>query len=200
MISRSSRWLMALTLMSSGLVVTPLLAVAPTIKDDAEFFKPEAIKRANEGIREIARKIHKDLLIETYSRPPAEQADKVKAMSREERMSYYGDWVKRRVDERVADGIVVIITREPGHVVVGITPGATSTFDHQFKLKIEQALISAFREKKYDDGLTNAVKLVCDKVGARFPEGGSVAPATPSSSSNDGFEPADKPADKNDKK
>lgn len=175
--SRSSRWLIALT--ASCLAAGPLFAVAPTIKDDAEFFKRDATKRADEGIRAIARKSHRDLLIETYTQPPGEAPEKLKTMTREERNRFYTDWAKRRAEERVVDGIIVIITREPAHLQVQVTDGAGRTFDPKFRGSVEQALLAAFRDKKFDDGLTAAVKLVCEQVGATFPAGGSGSSTPP---------------------
>jgi hypothetical protein len=49
-------------------------AVAAEIKDAGKFFSPDAVKKANDDIREIARKYDRDLLIETYSTVPDNQA------------------------------------------------------------------------------------------------------------------------------
>src|SRR5437762_49110 len=78
-------------------------AVAPEIKDGGKFFSEEAVKKANEQIREIAHKYDKDLLVETFMTVPDDKAEKVKAMSREEREKFFSEWARQRAEKAVVN-------------------------------------------------------------------------------------------------
>jgi uncharacterized protein len=139
-------------------------AVAPEIKDDGKFFSAEAIKKANDRIRELARKYGRDLLIETYPAVPAGQAEKVKGMSRDERTRFFQAWAQERAEAAVVNGVYMLVCREPGHIQVEISPKARAVFDNQARDRLIQLLIADFREKHFDDGLLAAVKFVGDRL------------------------------------
>src|SRR5262249_38302300 len=63
----------------------PASALTPKVNDEAGFFSPAAVEKANDVIDEIRHKYHKDLLIETFKTVPSDQADRVKNMSRQDR-------------------------------------------------------------------------------------------------------------------
>src|SRR5437879_4405355 len=93
-----------------GLVVVGWAgAVAPDIKDDGKFFSPEAVKKANELIRDIAARSDRDLLIETFATVPAKDLDRVKAMSAKEKTEYFHQAAVERAKFRVVNGIYVLI-------------------------------------------------------------------------------------------
>src|SRR5579871_1367195 len=81
----TSLGLIALLALSAGTAQ----AVAPEVKDEAKFFKPETVKKANDEIRAIMRKYEKDVLIETFPSVPEGQLEKVKAMPLEERAQFF---------------------------------------------------------------------------------------------------------------
>jgi hypothetical protein len=144
--------------------VVRLGAVAPEIKDDGKFFSAEAIKKANEQIREICRKFDKDLLIETYPTPPAGDLDKVKNLSREERTKYFRKWAEERVKERVVNGVYVLICKDPTFLYVDVTSKAQAVFSVKNGLKVRDLLVAAFSEKRFDEGLAEAVRFVQEKL------------------------------------
>jgi hypothetical protein len=140
-------------------------AVPPVIKDDAKFFGPEAVQKANDLIKEITRKSGKDLLIETVPAVPADQLAKVKGMSHEERDRFFSDWANQRVKDAVVNGVYILVTKEPAHVQVEVTPQARSVFDRRTRDQLIQILLTKFREKKFDEGLLDAVRFVNEKAG-----------------------------------
>ena len=153
--------------LAAGLVLTGYAgAVAPEIKDEAKFFKPEVVKKANADIREIMRKYGRDLLIETFPTPPGDkaEADKVKAMSAEERTRFFQKWATERATDAVVNGVYILVCKEPAHVRVVVTPKAHSVFDKAFEEKLSAALLKNFREKQFDEGLQEAVRLVREKL------------------------------------
>jgi len=141
-------------------------AVAPEIKDDAKFFSPDAVKKANEEIREIMRKFNRDLLIETFATPQGDQEAKVKEMSREERRKFFVKWANERTRDRVVNGVYILISKSPSHVQIEVTPRARSVFDDRAVEKLVEILLTDFREKRFDDGLAAAVKFVREKLAA----------------------------------
>ena len=69
------------------------LAVPPIIKDDGKFFSAEAVKKANEEIRDITRKFGRDLLVETFATVPADQAERVKTINADERDRFFQNFL-----------------------------------------------------------------------------------------------------------
>lgn len=139
-------------------------AVAPEVRDEGKFFGAEAIKKANEAIVEIARKADKDLLIETFASVPADDVEKVKDMTGDQRAAYFRKWAEDRVRARVVNGIYILICREPTRFQIIITEKARSTFSGADERRLQGAIIMEFREKRFDEGLLAAVKVVRDKL------------------------------------
>jgi uncharacterized membrane protein YgcG len=142
----------------------PAAAVAPETQDHAKFFSAEAIKKANEQIRELYQKHGRDFLIETYETVPADQVEKVKAMSREERLKFFETWAKARIQQRAVTGVYVIICKDPTMLHVEVA-GKGRTLDPAERNKLRNQLIDDFRAKHYDEALANAIKFVQEKVG-----------------------------------
>ncbi len=142
------------------------LAVAPEIKDEARFFSPEAVKKANDEIRDIERRFERDLLIESYSTVPDNQAARVKAMSREDREKFFQEWARKRASEAVVNGVYILICKEPGHVQVEVSSRARSVFGSDVRDMLVRILVSKFREKHFDEGLADAVRFVRERLAA----------------------------------
>ena len=142
----------------------PAHAVAPIVQDRAKFFSTDAVKKANEQLRELYVKHDKDLFIETHETVPADQIEKVKTMSREERLKFFEDWAKSRIQQRAVNGVYVLICKEPTILFVEVSPKARSAFDGAARTKLRDQLIEDFRDKHYDEGLANAVKLAREKL------------------------------------
>jgi TPM domain len=148
-------------------VVRPAVAVAPVIKDDAKYFTPEAIKKANEQIREIARKHGMDLLIETFESVPADQLEKVKGMSGKEKEDFFHHWAEQRAEAEVVNGVYVLVCREPTYLYVEVTPKARAVFGKEAIAKVRSLLLRNFHEKHFDEGLEGAAKLVEETLAAK---------------------------------
>jgi len=153
----------ALPLLLGLLCAGSARAVAPEIKDEAKFFSPDAVKKANEMIRQLARRTGFDLLIETLPAPPGEQADKLENMSPADRNKFFSTLAKQRANEVAVRGIYVLVTRTPPHLELAARK-LPRQFTRQDFDKLRSTLIEAFRAKKYDDGLLNAVKMVQEKL------------------------------------
>ena len=139
-------------------------AVAPVVHDGAKFFSPDAIKKANEQIREIYIKYGKDFLIETFPSVPADQLDKVKAMQPKEKADYFHKLAIEQAKERAVNGVYILITREPKYLYIEITPPARETFDKEFYNHFRKVLFSSFGEDRFNEGLAAAVKTVQERL------------------------------------
>jgi uncharacterized membrane protein YgcG len=108
-------------------------------------------------------------LIETHRTPPTEDADRVKGMRSEERKNYFRDWARKRARSEGVNGVVVLICREPSTLYVNVTESARSVVTGAEEERIHDALLAAFREKKYDDGLAATVRLVREAFAEQRP-------------------------------
>jgi uncharacterized membrane protein YgcG len=144
-----------------------VLAVAPTVQDGGKYFSPEAIKKADEQLRELYAKNHWDLLVETFESAPADQLEKVKAMSKAEREKFFQSWARTRVEQRAVNGVYVIVCKDPTYIYVEVTPKAIRALDAASAKKLKDRLIADFSANKFDEGLAATVKLVREKLGGK---------------------------------
>lgn len=147
-------------------VARPALAVAPVIKDDGKFFSADAIKKADDQIREIARKYDTDLLVETFESVPADQLEKIKAMSGKERNDFFRHWAQERMKEAVVKGVYILVCRNPTYLYVDVTPSARLALGDEAIGKLRQLLLEDFRAQKYDEGLEAAIQFVQQRLAA----------------------------------
>ena len=176
------RALAALTVLAGWLAAAApvsAMAVAPVIKDEGKFFSEGAVDNANNKIREIHHDFGKDLLIETFASVPADLAKDVDLQDKEARSKFFEKWARERAREADANGISILICKSPAHIQVEV---GNHTREKDFTLKdrdeLAKILIEKFREKKYDEGLLEAVDFVAKRLkangaraGVRAPEG-----------------------------
>ncbi len=143
-----------------GLFAAGALAVAPEVRDQGKFFSPEAIKKADEQIREIYRKHNLDLLIETYNTVPGGDVEKLKAMDAKGRNEFFIKWVEQRTRERAVNGIYILVTKEPRHLMVGRVGRGESAFSGEFRRKVYDAMVDELKRGRFDESLQAAVRLV----------------------------------------
>jgi uncharacterized membrane protein YgcG len=139
-------------------------AVAPEVKDEAKFFSPETIKKANAEIREIMRKYGKDVLIETFSSVPEGQVDKVKAMPLDERIKFFHTWATERMDAAVVNGVYILVCKNPARVHAEASAKARNVFDKKTLDKLSEILVSRFQKKEFDEGILAAIQFVREKL------------------------------------
>jgi uncharacterized membrane protein YgcG len=145
-----------------ALLAGAVLAVAPEVRDQGKFFSPEALKKADEQIREIYRKYGQDVLVETYGTVPGEDVEKLKAMDNKARGEYFAKWAKERAKERVVNGVYVLVTREPRYLYAEVHYADSfdrKLFPKDFYNKVREAMFSEFGRGRFDDGLQALVRL-----------------------------------------
>ncbi len=148
---------------------TVVSARRPTdlIKDGAKMFSAEAVKKATEELREISKKYERDFVVETYDRVPADYRDKVRDMNREERNKFFREWASQRLRSEAINGGLILVCKEPTHLQVQFSGRVRSTFSDEDTKKIVNLLVSNFREKKFDEGLLEAIRYLREKLAER---------------------------------
>src|SRR5439155_25309842 len=168
------RWSLAPAVLVGWLMATASASAAltPEIRDGAEFFTPESVKKADAEIKDIKRNFKKDLLIETYNTVAADKAEEVKKMDRKARNRFFQDWARNRAKAVEVNGIYVLICKDPGHIQVEVgneTQRKAFTVNDRDKLRNilltrlqEGAKVKEEAEKKklHDKGLVEAVEFV----------------------------------------
>ncbi|MBV9124635.1 MAG: TPM domain-containing protein [Planctomycetes bacterium] len=144
-------------------------AVAPQIHDDGKYFSAEALKKANEEIKDISRKYHMDLLVETLATVPGGQADRVRAMSAADRAEFFRRLAVERSQDAVVHGVYVLICRDPRYIYVDVSQGAQFVFDDPTRTRIQTRLIQDFGNRRFDEGLLGVVQLVRERLAALPP-------------------------------
>lgn len=142
-------------------------AVAPVVNDRGKFFSPEALKKANDALRELYLNDSRDLLVETYETVLAADVEKVKGMSREDRQKYFKKWAETRAEQRLVRGVYILICKDPTMIYVEVTAKARNVIDENARNKLRDKMVEDFRAKNYDDGLANAVKFVTERLGTK---------------------------------
>src|SRR5688500_3175352 len=88
-------------------------ASAAGVFDEAGFFSPDAVAKANQAIQAARSKHNKDLRIETYAQIPADRASRYAPAERER---FYSQWADERGKAAGVDGVMVIATRDPSYL------------------------------------------------------------------------------------
>jgi V8-like Glu-specific endopeptidase len=134
-------------------------------KDDGKFFSAETMKRVQAAADKLLKEKGIDLLIETVQTPPKADADKLKAMTPEEREKFFKEYALERCKAEKINGVYVIVSRNPGFVWVEITGPAYSTFPEGTASRFTQTLHKAFKERKFDAGLMEGIQQILEVQG-----------------------------------
>jgi uncharacterized membrane protein YgcG len=165
-------------------------AATPGVKDNAGFFSETAIRKANEGIRDIERRFHKDLVVETFRAPPDAEADKVRKMDKAERERFFNEWALGRARQEEVNGIYILICKDPAHLELEV---GNKTRQEAFTLAnrdhLRDMLAERFRAHEYDRGLLDAVDYVKDSIEKNEARHGSGRAATPPVAPGEGAPP-----------
>jgi TPM domain len=141
-------------------------AVAPEIKDKAHFFKEETVHKVDSLTREISKEFDRDVVIETVLAVPADQLVRVKAMSAEDRTKFFNNWCSDRAEATVTHGLYILICKDPPHLALEITDRARPAFGQDGRDKMLSALLKAFKEQRYDEGIVAAVEFARSRFAA----------------------------------
>ena len=149
-------------------------AGAGTLRDDGNFFSPDAEQRVMQTLDRIQSRHAKNVVVETYASPPSGIPTGGDERSRN---AAYDQWMQRRGRDVGAD-VLILVTRNPSHVQVGSSQamqgsGAFTADDHR---QTTALILPAFRQRQFDEGITEAVAFIDRRLGQNTgPERGAGA-------------------------
>ena len=141
------------------------------VKDEGSFFSAEAVKKAIQEIVATDQRYGKDLIVETIKEIPA---DRKKGYNPAKRQEFFATWARERARAEKVNGVYVLICKDPPHLQVEVgNETKKKAFTIKDRDKMAQMLLRHFREKKFDDGLAEAVKFFETTLESNLGEKGS---------------------------
>jgi S1-C subfamily serine protease len=134
-------------------------------KDDGKFFGEEAWKKVAPAAAKLLKEKDIDLLVETFAVSPKMEPEKVKAMSAADREKFFKEFAEERCKTEKISGIYILVCKNPGFVWVEVTGAGVAAYPSGFGSRLTQTVLTAFKDKKFDGGLTDALFLVLDLQG-----------------------------------
>jgi hypothetical protein len=132
-------------------------------RDDGKFFSEEAWKKLAPAAEKLLKEKQIDLFIETVMTPWKGDADKIKAMKPEEREKFFRELAEERAKEVKLQGVYILICKMPSTLYV-IVPHPDE-FPPGFASKVKTALLTSFKDKKFDEGLQKVIDMTLEAKG-----------------------------------
>src|SRR5437867_899098 len=110
---RNTWWALLPAVLVAGLLCASL-ASARDVKDEADLIKkPDNLAKINQIIKDIKKTYAKEVLIETKSSVPTEDANKVKGMLEKKDAAglntYFMELAEKRASKNKVDGVYILI-------------------------------------------------------------------------------------------
>ncbi len=154
----------------------PAEALTAQIRDEALFFSKDAIKKAEAEIKEIQRKYHEDVLIETFPTVPKEH--EAEAKNTETRERFFERWAEERAREASVNGISILITKTPGHLEVAVgNKTRARAFTMENRTRLRDIMLTKFKVKEDDAALLDGVEYIRDTLSTNLGHAAGQAPA-----------------------
>jgi hypothetical protein len=135
--------------------------LTPGVRDEAGYFKPQTVQKANDEIQDLQRDLHKDLLIETFKTVPADKVKAVKSMGRAAREDFFVHWAEERARAEGVDGVYVLMCKSPPFTQVSLGPEADDRlFPDGDRQRLAELLANHWSSRRYDQELLDAVAFV----------------------------------------
>lgn len=156
-------WLGILTLVGLTWVSTAIAAEGPLL-DRAHFFSEAGAKQAMSLIEELRQDHRVDVRVETFETVPDGKAESLKQMNQQQRSNFFADWLKTLARDRNAEGVFVLICREPSHLRIGISKALHQRgFTDAHRDQALKPLLAGFQSKQYDQALVKSLEVIRDK-------------------------------------
>jgi uncharacterized membrane protein YgcG len=148
-------------------------ATGAGIQDAAGFFSQEARATAEQQIAALHKKFGKDLRVETYASIPTDRADQYVP---EKRNAFFATWAYQRAKAVGLDGVMVLMCKDPSFLQVEV---GDRTKQQAFTLAnrghLRDLLVTAFKQRHFDEGLLQAVTYYGQTLQANLGESGTGA-------------------------
>jgi S1-C subfamily serine protease len=127
--------------------------------DGAKVFDATKLDALKPQLTEL-KKAGVEVVVETYPKAPAAWIEKAKKATPAERQEMFRTWADERERVLQSEGVLIIVCLEPRVIHVEFSEAAKRRYPEKFAAKIGAGLITAFKDKKPDDGLAEALKLL----------------------------------------
>ena len=159
--NNSMKSIFATAMLGTLLWLAPTRASAAEIVDGGGFFTADTLASVNKSILELEQKSGHTVRFETFAAVPADKVETVSKMDAKQRETFFSSWVHDRAEATQSRGIVVLMCRQPSHLNVWVgKPIQQAGFGAAQAKTVKEAMLTSFRAKEYDKGLTNAVSLL----------------------------------------
>lgn len=137
----------------------------PLIRDEAQMFSTATITEGVQTIRKIKRLFQKDVVIETFKDVPAEKAKAFMGLNAKGKQQFLIDWANSQSKILDVAGIYVQIVSSLGHFEIIIDPATLKkAFTQVDREMLRDLLVSRFKLKDFDKGLTDGLTLIQDRL------------------------------------
>lgn len=147
---------------SGGEEKKPHREAALKSKDDGKFFSAATWKKVQPAAETLLKQKSVDVQIETFATAPKVDAGKLRAMTAEEREKFFKEFAKERCKTQKLSGIYILVNRNPGFLWIEMVNPGGGTFPAGFGSKLKAILYTSFKEKKYDEGLGDAIQAILE--------------------------------------
>jgi uncharacterized protein len=154
----------------------PARAASNGIRDDAHFFSAGAVSQAQQTIDQIERRHGKDVLVETLATVPDDQKAQLEQAGNDQRAreSFFSQWANSRARSQGVNGIYLLISKDPAHLEIAVgNKTQQRLFTQSDRNVVRNQLLIAFRQKNFDQGLTEAMQNISQRMDSNAPAAGS---------------------------
>jgi uncharacterized membrane protein YgcG len=163
-------WIWIPALIASWLVTpSATIAATPEVNDDAGFFKPETLRRANRLIRAINSRHHKEVLIQTFQTVPKGKEEEATSKDPAMRNRFFSEWGKQNARHARVNGIFILVCRQPGRLEILVSNETRrGAFTAEDLGELTAIIRRSFRNKDFDGGILKAVQFIHDRMDANL--------------------------------
>ena len=149
-------------------IIAPAVLADGGVKDDGKFFSTSAVDTANKELTRTYREFGKELVIETFATVPDDRGANLDSLKSDvkARNEFFRKWSVQRAEDRMVNGVYVLICRTPSHLEVraGEETKKRGEFTQSDQDALKLILLTSLKEKSDDDGLQKAVRYFSDAL------------------------------------
>lgn len=137
----------------------------PANRDEGQFFSSAAWQELIAAAERLAKERQLDLVVETVPQLPGQDPEQLRGLPPAEREAVFRSYAREQARAGNVHGLYVVICRNPSTLYVERTESAANHISEETVRRMRDALLGAFREKRFDDGLRVAVGLLLQSQG-----------------------------------
>ena len=179
--------------LAAVLAPAPARAASYGVRDDSHFFSASAVDQANDLIRQIRSGDDRDVLVVTYEGIPDDKLADFKDKGKD---AFFKDWVQEIGRDNRVTGIVILLTKTPGHLQIAVGNKTQRVFTLADRDQLTSQMLGAVKAKDNDQALLGGLRFIKERIERRASSGQAGAANAPppyssggtsSSSSGGGF-------------